>query len=135
MSKPEIQNNVVTFSNGITHVMPAAHEDYCYEFDGFIFLILHYLKNKHRNIWCFDQEGNKLWEFEPSLQCSLYYFLEFDEKNGLSAYDQQGDTYAVDMKTGYINWLGGDRGEAVKGGKNKILRERRAERLKAERET
>ena len=128
MTKPCIENNIVTFKNGIAYEMAWASEKYCYGIFGRVLLILGHLEDNARNIWCFDQDGNKLWEIEPSIWDSPYHDLKVDDDGQVRAYDQKGDTYIVDLKTGYVEWVGGDRGGDAKGA-NEFIRRRRVERL------
>jgi len=131
MTIPKIQNNVITFSSGKRYKMPEAHEDYCYEFNNLIFLILGDLEDIARNIWCFDQEGNKLWEIEPSSARYPYHLLDVDKQGRLYARDQTGANYAIELETGYIEFLGGDKYAGAEW-PNTLIRQRREERLKTE---
>ncbi len=66
--KIKISNEVVYFPNGISIELPCARDGNSLELDGKVLLLLGRLEDNHRNIWCFDLEGNKLWEIEPSDQ-------------------------------------------------------------------
>ena len=80
----------------------------------------------HRNIWCFDQDGNKLWEIEPSLMEYPYHYLWVDEQERLCARDQQSDEFFVDFETGLIELYSGERVASYEKA-NAFIRKRRKE--------
>lgn len=121
-----INHDILTFANGTQIKLPAAipaeANGYVHEHENIVLVINNTVSPN--NIWCFDQNGEKLWEIEPSIWDSPYHDIQVNDQGEVRAYDQRGDTYLLDVDTGYVQWIGGDRGGDAEGA-NAFIRKRR----------
>lgn len=109
MSKTFYEENLLYFPNNHLVTLPAKipKDEYLLQAYDRCFVINNIISKT--NIWCFDLEGNKLWEIEPSVWERPYFQMKLDEKHGLLAWDQNGDCYKLDENTGKVSILRADR--------------------------